>query len=87
MGAVDRASSLSRQAVRAVLGPPRVAWFALGHRVAGAADAMVTVSPAGSLFFNLSPDASRSQVLLYLTITMVPFTAALLFGIAVQPRY
>ena len=43
------------------------------HAVASAGDGFVTVSLAGSLFFNVSPDASRSQVLLYLVITMVPF--------------
>ena len=31
------------------------------------------VSLAGSLFFSLSPDASRQQVLLYLLINMAPF--------------
>ena len=39
----------------------------------GAADALVAVSLAGSLFFSLSPEASRQQVLLYLVINMVPF--------------
>jgi MFS family permease len=47
--------------------------FTAAHVVAATADALVTVSLAGSLFFNLSPDASRGQVLLYLTITMTPF--------------
>jgi MFS family permease len=41
--------------------------------IAGAADALVAVSLAGSLFFNLSPAASREQVLLYLVINMAPF--------------
>ena len=49
------------------------AYFTGAHLIAAVADAFVTVSLAGSLFFNLSPDASRNQVLLYLTITMVPF--------------
>jgi Transmembrane secretion effector len=40
---------------------------------AGVADALVAVSLAGSLFFNLSPAASRDQVLLYLVINMAPF--------------
>lgn len=48
--------------------------LAVAHALAAVADAMVTVSLAGSLVFNLSPDASRTQVLLYLAITMVPFT-------------
>jgi MFS family permease len=61
--------------------------FALAHVVAGAGDAFVAVSLAGSLFFNVSPDASRNQVLLYLAITMVPFAVlAPLVGPAVD-RY
>ena len=62
-------------------------YFTFAQVTAGAADALVTVSLAGSLFFNLSPDASRSQVLLYLTITMVPFAVlAPLVGPAID-RY
>jgi len=46
-----------------------------GHAtaLAGGADALVAVSLAGSLFFNLSPDASQQQVFLYLVINMAPF--------------
>ena len=47
--------------------------FALAQGLSGAADAMVAVSLAGSLFFNLSPEASEEQVLLYLVINMAPF--------------
>ena len=62
-------------------------YFTAALLFAGAADALVTVSLAGSLFFNLSPDASRSQVLLYLSITMVPFAVlAPLVGPAID-RY
>lgn len=50
-----------------------LAIFTLSHMVAGVADAFVTVSLAGSLFFNVSTDASRNQVLLYLLVTMAPF--------------
>ena len=59
--------------------PARVVWtpglnrFAEAQALSGAADAMVAVSLAGSLFFSLSPDASREQVLLYLSINMAPF--------------
>ena len=45
----------------------------LSQTLSGAADALVAVSLAGSLFFSLSPEASRQQVLLYLVINMVPF--------------
>ncbi len=61
--------------------------FALAHVISGAGDAFVAVSLAGSLFFNLSPNASRNEVLLYLAITMVPFAVlAPLVGPAID-RY
>ena len=47
--------------------------FSHAHVLAGAADALVAVSLAGSLFFSLSPDASQEQVFLYLVINMAPF--------------
>ena len=59
--------------------PTRVVWttglnrFAEAQALSGAGDALVAVSLAGSLFFSLSPDASREQVLLYLLINMAPF--------------
>jgi predicted MFS family arabinose efflux permease len=57
------------------------------HGLAAVGDAFVSVSLAGSLFFNVSPDASREQVLLYLLVTMVPLAVlAPLVGPAVD-RY
>jgi Major Facilitator Superfamily len=47
--------------------------LAVSQSLGAAADALVAVSLAGSLFFNLSPSASRDQVLLYLVINMAPF--------------
>ena len=45
----------------------------------------MSVSLAGSLFFNISPDASREQVLLYLLVTMIPLAVlAPLVGPAVD---
>lgn len=38
-----------------------------------AADAFVAVSLAGSLFFNVSIDAARPRIILYLMLTMAPF--------------
>ena len=71
--------------------PRRVVWtpglnrFAFAHTLAGAADALVAVSLAGSLFFSLSPEASREQVLLYLLINMAPFAlVAPLIGPAID---
>ena len=55
-----------------VFGDAGIAPLAVAQAIAGVADAFVTVSLAGSLFFNLSPDASREQVLLYLIVTVSP---------------
>ncbi|MCU1395068.1 MAG: Major Facilitator Superfamily transporter [Ilumatobacteraceae bacterium] len=57
---------------RVGVGEPELAPLSIAHAFAGLADAFVTVSLAGSLFFNLSPDASRKQVLLYLIVTVAP---------------
>lgn len=43
------------------------------HGASAAADAMVTVALAGSLFFDIDPDAARWRVLLYLLLTAAPF--------------
>lgn len=52
---------------------PGLARFTRAHAIAAAGDAFVTVSLAGSLFFSISPEASRRQVLTYLIVTMAPF--------------
>ncbi|MDQ3390749.1 MAG: MFS transporter [Actinomycetota bacterium] len=64
---------LPRPFRRSDAGGSRVIQFAWAHGLAAAGDAMVTVSLAGSLFFSVSPDASRRQVLIYLGAAMVPF--------------
>ena len=48
-----------------------------------AGDAMVAVSLAGTLFFAATTDARRSNVALYLLVTMAPFAAA---GARHRPR-
>ena len=48
------------------LGPRRQWPLEIAHGLAASGDACVAISLAGSLFFSLSPDASRQQVLLYL---------------------
>jgi hypothetical protein len=55
-----------------LFGPARVVPLSVAHGLQTAGDAFVTVSMAGSLFFNVSPDASREQVLLYLVVTLAP---------------
>jgi MFS family permease len=57
---------------RTVLGAPAMVPLSTAHGLAAAADTFVTVSLAQSLFFSLSPSASRREVLLYLVITMAP---------------
>ena len=52
---------------------PGLRCFTVAHATAAAGDAFITVSLAGSLFFSVSPDASRRQVLTYLIVTMAPF--------------
>jgi len=54
------------------LGPRRQWPLEIAHGLAASGDACVAISLAGSLFFSLSPDASRQQVLLYLLVTMAP---------------
>jgi len=43
------------------------------HAVSAAADAFFAVSLADSLFFNVSVEAARPRLLLYLVVTMAPF--------------
>jgi predicted MFS family arabinose efflux permease len=52
-------------------GPFRRLVLANSGGVAG--DAIFTVSLAGSLFFNVSVDAARPSILLYLVVTLAPF--------------
>ena len=77
MGGVARVST-TRQRIGTMLKgtdwTPGLNRYAAAHALASGADALVAVSLAGSLFFSISPDASRDQVLLYLSINMVPFT-------------
>ncbi|CAN5570019.1 hypothetical protein BH23ACT3_BH23ACT3_09960 [soil metagenome] len=64
---------------------PGLRRFTRAHATAAAADAFVTVSLAGSLFFSVSPDASRRQVLTYLIVAMAPFVVlAPLIGPAID---
>lgn len=67
-----RTDSRRMRAWRLAFGNQQIAPLAVAQAVAGIGDAFVTVSLAGSLFFNLSPDASREQVLLYLIVTVSP---------------
>ena len=48
--------------------------LALAHALAVAGDTLIAVALAGSIFFNVSADAARPKVPLYLLVTMVPFS-------------
>ncbi|MGH9027909.1 MAG: MFS transporter [Acidimicrobiia bacterium] len=54
-------------------GPSPFARLGYSQAASVAGDALVTVSLAGSLFFNVGPDAARGKVLLYLALTLAPF--------------
>jgi MFS family permease len=47
--------------------------LAIVHGLSSAGDAFFTVSLADSLFFNVSVEAARPRILLYLALTMAPF--------------
>jgi hypothetical protein len=53
--------------------PPGVPVLGAAQASAAAADAFVAVSLADSLFFSISPEASRQQVLAYLLVNLAPF--------------
>ncbi len=61
--------------VALVLGPKRARPLLAAHVVGVIASGWVTVALAKSLFFGLSADASRHQVLLYLLVTLLPVAA------------
>jgi hypothetical protein len=48
--------------------------LALAHVLLTAGDTLLTISLAGSLFFSISPQAAKGKVLLYLLITVAPFS-------------
>jgi predicted MFS family arabinose efflux permease len=56
-----------------LFGPPPLSRQVQTHALVGAAEAFFAVSLAGSLFFNVSLDAARPRVILYLALTMAPF--------------
>lgn len=56
-----------------IFGPMPFARLAYTHALNASADAFFAVSLAGSLFFNVSIDAARPRLILYLALTMAPF--------------
>lgn len=57
----------------AMVGPGRQPRLTITHCFHSAAEAFFTVSLAGSIFFNVSPDAARPRVLLFLVLALAPF--------------
>ena len=58
--------------VSTVVGPPSIRRLTITHAVDDFADALITLSLIGSLFFSVSLEASRSRILLYLLLTALP---------------
>jgi hypothetical protein len=56
-----------------IFGPTPFSRLAHTHALSASADAFFAVSLAGSLFFNVSIDAARPRIMLYLALTMAPF--------------
>lgn len=56
-----------------LFGPLPFARLAHVHALSTAADTFFAVSLAGSLFFNVSIDAARPRIILYLALSMAPF--------------
>ncbi|HEX6312914.1 MAG TPA: MFS transporter [Acidimicrobiia bacterium] len=56
-----------------IFGPNPFARLAYTHALSASGDAFFAVSLAGSLFFNVSVDAARPRIILYLALTMAPF--------------
>ena len=69
-GRVHRGANLL---LKRIFGSLPFARLAHVHAVSASADAFFAVSLAGSLFFNVSVDAARPRVILYLALTMAPF--------------
>jgi hypothetical protein len=61
------------RAVDHLVGREPLRRLVIAYMTAAGADALVTVSLAGSLFFSVSSDAARSRVLIYLLLTLAPF--------------
>ncbi len=75
----------ARRLVALAVGQPPSRRLVLTHALDDLADALVTLSLAGSLFFSLSLEASRSRILLYLILTLAPLAGiAPVFGVVVE---
>jgi predicted MFS family arabinose efflux permease len=62
----------TRRLISAAIGHPATRRLALTHAIDDVADSLITLSLLGSLFFNVSLDASRTQILMYLLLAAAP---------------
>lgn len=62
-----------RAAFRSEREPTPLGRLLAAHALSTGGDAFFAVGLAGSLFFNVSLDAARPQIILYLVLTMAPF--------------
>lgn len=62
-----------RQGDSVDLGASPFARLAVAHALTVAGDTLVTIALAGSLFFDISPNAARGRVALSLVLSMAPF--------------
>lgn len=84
-GAASAVEAWAVRLHRHLFGRPPLSRAAHVHALTTLGDAFFTVSLAGSLFFNVSFDAARPRILLYLVLTMAPFIlVAPLLGPAVD---
>lgn len=82
-GLLGRVVTLVRHSAALVFDQRRPAGrLAVVHAMQAGGAGLVTVSLAGSLFFSISPKAAEGHVLLYLLLTIAPFT---LVGPALSP--
>lgn len=73
-GRLARLTQVLRSAVRGLFDQSQpFGRLALVHTLFSAGSTLVTISLAGSLFFSVSPHASKEKVLLYLLLTIAPF--------------
>ncbi len=63
----------TRAAVRSFLGDPAARTLLPMQALHSAGESLFALSLVGSLFFNVSVDAARPRILLYLALTMAPF--------------
>ena len=75
--------------VDTLLGPPFARRLVVTHGIDDIADSMVNISLVGSLFINVSFNASKSRILMYLVLTAIPLAliAPLVARIIDRTRY